>query len=35
MQGLIALAGITFVTCVLQLSWVEQGVTHGMRARAA
>ncbi len=30
----IALVGITFVTCVLQLSWVELGVTRGMRARA-
>ena len=35
MQGLIALAGITFVTCVLQLSWVGLGGTRGMRARVA
>lgn len=35
MQGLIALAGITFVTCVLRLSLVEWGDTRGMHARAA
>jgi hypothetical protein len=35
MQGLIARAGITFVTCALQQLLVGLDGTRGMRARAA